>query len=288
MPDLEFYRPATVPAALAAVADHPYGKIVAGGTAVVLMLQQGLIFPTALISLAALDELRGIAVDGGTLRIGALTTLTEVAESPVVRRHFPSLAYACRRVGNVRIRNVATLGGNMAEADYASDPPAVLVTLQAVLTLRSATGERRVPAAEFITGFYSNALETGEIVTSIAVPLPAEPQRTVYLKYISRSSEDRPCVGVAARAAFDGERLQNLNVVVGAVAATPQHFADVVDKARQRRLTPELADEIAAAYAERVEPIDDMRGSAWYRREMVRVFVRRALEEVAGRGETDG
>ncbi|MGH3665094.1 MAG: FAD binding domain-containing protein [Egibacteraceae bacterium] len=256
-------------------------KVVSGGTAVVLMMQQGLIAPSTLVSLGRVGELRGIEHRGDVLRIGAGTTLTEVAESAVVRRHCPSLAYACHRVGNVRVRNVATLGGNLAEADYSSDPPSVLISLGATCTLRSSRQSRTVPAAAFITGFYSTALDDDEILEDITVPLADGDRRATYLKYVTRSSEDRPCVGVAARADFDGDRVRELEVVVGAVAATPQRLPEVLDAAAGQRLEATTIRDISRRYAESIEPMSDARGSSWYRRRMIDVFVRRALETLA-------
>jgi carbon-monoxide dehydrogenase medium subunit len=177
-------------------------------------------------------------------------------------------------VASPRVRNQATVGGVLADADYASDPPAMLAALGAQVVLRSARGERTVAVDDLILGYYETCIAPDELLVEVVVP-PA-PERAVYRKFRSRSTEDRPCVAVAATR-DDGR----VRVVVGAVAEVPQHFPDVCALADGRALEPELREEIARRYGERVEPMADARGSAAYRRRVTAVEVRRALEELA-------
>ena len=260
-------------------ADDPLrSKIVAGGTALVLMMRQGLVAPERLIALKHIPDLDGIEDRGEVVAIGACATLTGVASSPLVSSALPSLAYACRAVANVRVRNVATLGGNLAEADYASDPPAVLISLGAFCEVAGVGGARTVPVADLITGLYTTDLQEGEVITRIVVPKPASGTRANYIKYKSRSSEDRPCVGVASISSTNPDgSIASLSVAVGAVAPTPQHFPDLLEGAVGQRLDDSLAEEIAEAYASRIEPMDDLRGSAWYRTQVIRALVKRSL-----------
>jgi len=178
------------------------------------------------------------------------------------------LAQAFALVASPRVRNQATVGGVLADADYASDPPAMFVALDARVVARSRGGEREIPAGELVTGYYETSLRPDELITEVRVP--ARIERAVYRKFRSRSHEDRPCVAVAAATVHGVAR-----VVVGAVAERPQYF-------------PELcvgpADEIGGRYAEAIEPISDVRGSADYRRRVIAVEVRRALEELAWTG----
>lgn len=268
--------------------DNSDAKVIAGGTAVVLMMQQGLIAPERLVSVARIPGLQGITARDGYIRIGATTTLREVAQSQVVAVAFPSLAHACNVVGNVRIRNAATLGGNLAEADYASDPPSVLVALGATVEIVGPAGSRQSSVADLLTGFYSTTLEPSEVITAIDIPKGTRTTQ-VYLKYRSRSSEDRPCVGVAACAQFasDGTTVEDLRVAVGAAAATPQTFPETVRAAVGGRLDPITIGRVADGYAEAIEPMEDLRGSAWYRRQMTRVFVTRALTHLSATGGAD-
>jgi carbon-monoxide dehydrogenase medium subunit len=257
-------------------------KLVAGGTAVVLLLQMRLIAPDTLIGLRTLTDVPGwmdIRLADGHLEIGGGVTLSQIAESPQVRQHAPSLASAAGVVGNIRIRNVATIGGNLAEADYASDPPAVLVSLGALARVSDGTSWRDLLVDDLLIDFYETAL-ADEVITHVLVPV-APTVRSVYLKYTSRSVEDRPCVGVAASGRFEADVAETLQVVVGAVAGTPQHWPEVTSRFAGTRLDSAAAAVVADEYAERVDPIEDVRGSSWYRREMVRVHVRRAIEAIA-------
>ena len=259
----------------------PGARIISGGTALVLMMRLGLVSPDTLVSLRAVPGLRGISRQPGHLAIGAGSTLSDVAADPEVRSAAPSLAYACSRVGNVRVRNVATIAGNIAEADYASDPPTVLVALDASCAVQGPARRRSVMVRDLITGFFTTSLERGEIIASVTVPVVTGLRRESYQKYVSRSSEDRPCVGVAAVGDFSGEEVVGLVVVVGAVADVPQRLDDITNQAIGRPLDSDLRDSIAGSYAEAIDPMEDDRGSAWYRRRMIQVLVRRALERVA-------
>jgi len=279
--DVDYLEPTTVAEASALLKQHEGGKAVAGGTAVVLMMQQGLLFPEALISLRNIDGLSGITADDDVISIGSSVTLHEIASSSLLLERTPSLARACGVVGNIRVRCSATLGGNLAEGDYASDPPTVLAGLDATVIAESERGERTIPAGELVTGFYETALEPDEIITRVDVRALSPDERAVYLKYVSRSSEDRPCVGVAARARFSDKEVDELSVVVGAVASSPQRFRHVEQEAVGARLDPTLIDRLADAYSQEISPLEDARGSAWYRKRMIRVFVRRALAGLA-------
>jgi carbon-monoxide dehydrogenase medium subunit len=177
-------------------------------------------------------------------------------------------------VASPRVRNQATVGGVLADADYASDPPAMFTALDARAVLRSTRGEREVAIAQLILGHYETCIEPHELLVEVRVP--AQPERAVYRKFRARSAEDRPCVAVAAAR---GER--GLRVVVGAVADRPQSFPDVCALADDGPLQRDVATEIGRRYAERIEPISDARGSAAYRRRVIAVEVRRALEALA-------
>jgi carbon-monoxide dehydrogenase medium subunit len=265
MTEPSWIAPASLDEALALRAEHgDEATVVAGGTFVAILMNQGFLAPGALLSLGGVDELRGIAVADGELRLGAMTTHRAVERSATVRDGWPVLARTFALVASPRVRNQATVGGVLADADYASDPPAVLAALDARAVLRSRRGERSVRVSELIRGYYETCIEPDELLVEVRVP--PQPARAAYRKFRSRSSEDRPCVAVAA---VRGDRLR---VVVGAVADTPQEFPDLCDG--------EPA-EVAAGYADRIEPLSDARGSAAYRRRVIAAEVRRAVEEVA-------
>jgi carbon-monoxide dehydrogenase medium subunit len=256
--------PASLEEALALRAEHgDDATVLAGGTFVGILMNQGFLEPAAFLSLGGVAELRGIEADG-ELRLGAMTTHRAVERSEVVRKSWPALADAFSLVASPRVRNQATVGGVLADADYASDPPAMLAALGARAVLRSPRGERAVSVGDLIVGHYETCIEPDELLVEVRVP--PEPERATYRKFRSRSSEDRPCAAVAAVRGGDG-----LRVVVGAVAGRPQEFPDLCDGD---------AATIAAGYAERIEPLSDARGSAAYRRRVIAAEVRRAVEAV--------
>lgn len=289
MPEMKLLQPTSVQEAVSMLSEHSDdAKIIAGGTAMVIMLRNRLIAPSILLSLGRLQNLRYIRHEPGIgLRIGALTAIREAEVSPVVRAKNPTLAQTFGEVANVRVRNTATVGGNLSEADYASDPPCVLVAMRARVKANSVRGEREIPLTELFRGFYETSLAPDEVLTELIIPDPSPTTRSAYIRYTTRSSEDRPCVGLAAVVDMEPNGIcKDIRVVVGAVASTPQEVAPAEDLARGQRLTDKLIEEIAAAYASAIDPISDMRGSAWYRKQTIRVFVRRAIQKALASGRS--
>ena len=273
---VEWLAPETLDEAVALRAERGEDStVVAGGSFLGILMNQGFVQPTSLLSLRRVAALRGIVVGDGELRLGAMTTHRDVERDETVRQGWPVLARAFGVVASPRVRNQATVGGVLADADYASDPPTALTALDARAVLRSARGNREVPIDELILGYYETCIADDELLTEVRVP--AAPDRAVYRKFRSRSVEDRPCVAVAATRT-GGE----LRVVVGACAEKPQRYPDICAAARGETIDRELAQEIGRRYAERLQPLSDSRGSAEYRRRVVAVEVRRAVEELAG------
>jgi carbon-monoxide dehydrogenase medium subunit len=281
---MAFLRPGSLAEAVAMLDEHgDDAKVLAGSTALTILLRQRLIEPAALVSIGRLPEpdLHAIEVRDGQLHIGALVTHRDVERDPTVRAQIPVLAETFGKVANVRVRNQATVGGVLAEADYASDPPAVLLALGAEVDVLGPAGSRTIPIEEFFLAFYATALEQNEIVTSLRVPIPGAGTHAVYHKFVTRSSEDRPCVGViaAVRMSADGSSAEDVRIAVGAASETPRRFPDLDASLVGTELGDAPVRAVADAYAERMDMLEDMRGSAWYRGQMVRVWVRRALED---------
>lgn len=253
--------------------------VVAGGTFIGIVMNQKIMQPQTLLSLRNVSELAFIEAgqdEGSPLRIGAMTTHRAVERSPLIRRNWAVLATTFALVASPRVRNQATVGGVLADADYASDPPTLLQALDAKVVARSEKrGEREIPVEQLITGYYETSLRPDELIVEVRIPRNRE--RAVYRKFRSRSSEDRPCVAVAA-ARVDGK----LRVVVGAVAEKPQYFPEICTLADNEPAgsAQKLALEIGRRYAEAIDPLSDARGSAEYRRWIIAVEVRRALEEM--------
>jgi carbon-monoxide dehydrogenase medium subunit len=207
-------------------------------------------------------------------------THRQVERHEELRRQAPLLGEVFGLVGNVRVRNVATVGGVVAEADYASDPPGALIALGASVRAVSAAGERTISLQDFYRGFFATALREDELVRAVEVPLPAPGAGAAYAKFVTRSSGDRPCVGATAVVRLDGEgRCESLRVVVGAATEVPLTRPEIEQEAVGRALTPELAREIGEAYAASAHPLSDSRGSAGYRRRMIAVWVSRVIEQ---------
>ncbi len=273
--DPEWLCPATLEEALAARGERgDDATVLAGGTFLAILMNQDLIAPEALLSLGGVRGIDYVEVVEGELRLGAMARHRAVERSEAVRAGWPVLARAFSLVASPRVRNQATVGGVLADADYASDPPAVLAALGARAVLRSRRGTRTVSIEELILGFYETCIEPDELLVEVRVP-PC-PSRAVYRKFRSRGSEDRPCVAVAAAR---GE--QGLRVVVGAVSDRPRELPDALALAGDGPPGPEEAAEIARRYAREIDPLDDSRGSSAYRKRIIEVEVRRALEAVA-------
>jgi carbon-monoxide dehydrogenase medium subunit len=286
MLDIDWLRPKSITeAAQMLVECGEEGKLVAGGTWVTLVLKQKLLSPAALISLADVPGLREIEfVPGEGLYIGALATHRQVETSPIVLRYFPVLAETFAMVANVRIRNQATVGGVLCDADYASDPPATLAALNASIAVYSQRGERTIPVRDFIVGHYTTVLAADEIVRGVFIPEPRGPAYGAYLKYRTRSHEDRPCIGVATVLMMEpGGRCLDLQVVVGAVTGRPRWVDTALNGACGQTLTPELIANIANQYKKEIDPLSDLRASSEYRRRMIGVFVQRGIEAALAR-----
>lgn len=276
---MRFLQPSTLEEAVLARAENLHDSvIIAGGTAVVLMLQHGLIAPDVLISLEKIPAMNSIRIEDNRLRIGALARLCEIADSSLVRKHCPALAAACGAVGNVRVRNQATLGGNLAEADYASDPPAALMMLDALVEVQGIAGTRHITLSKLLLGFLTTALEPDELITDVIIPIPSQRSRMAYGRYNNRSSEDRPCVGIAASVTFNDAICTELRLAVGAACEVPTRLPEVEALATGSPLTDASIDEIAEGYAARIETLDDLQASAWYRTQMVKVHIQRVLK----------
>ncbi len=272
-------EPETLADALAALARlDGEARLIAGGTALVPMLRLGLVKPERLISLHRLPALAEIRMDDGALVLGAMATLADIERARAVRKGWPLLAEAVHRVASPAIRASGTIGGNLCYAEAASDPAPALLCLEAEVRVAGPAGERSVPVTRFFRGFYETALEPGEIVTAVRIPAPPSGARSGYVKFTPRSAEDKPLVGVAALITLDAAgRCAEARIGLGGAAPTPirAHRAEMV--LRGEALGNAAVGAAAETAAREAEPLSDLIGSADYRREMIRVWVRRLL-----------
>src|SRR5262245_29380755 len=277
----ELLEPSTLEEACGLLDGADDVKAVAGGTALLTLIRHGIFIPKTLVNLKKIKGAHAITFDAHTgLSIGALANIYDVESSALVREHCPVLAEACHVVANIRIRNMATIGGNLAHGDYQSDPPTALVALDASVELMSRSGVRRLKLTEFLRGSYETALEAGELLSAIIVPPPAG-LRGSYIKFTAGSSEERPCAGIAVLTNIQEGVCRELRLAVGAVSPKPERVDKAEERAGGEKLTPALIGAISAEASRAGEAIDDLRGLADYKRHLVGVLVRRAVSGLA-------
>jgi carbon-monoxide dehydrogenase medium subunit len=277
--DFELHRPATVDEAVRLRAElGDAAALYAGGTELLLAMKMGVLDYEHLIDVKRIDELRGIELRDGAVRIGATVTHRELETDPLVAESLPALVALERNVANVRVRSAGTLAGNIAFGEPHADPPALLAALGAYVELVGARGRRELPVEEFVAGAYETRLDEDELIEAVVVPVPDDGVRATYLKF---QVLERPAVGVAAVAHIrDGCFAGEPAIVLGAVDERPVRVAAgtldgvACDDAAS-------VDEVVEAALEAIEPVDDLSGSAEYKRHLTGVLVRRALAALA-------
>ena len=257
---------------------EPSVRPVAGGTAVMLMMKLGVLRPALLVSLRAVEKRFAEIVVGadGELHIGAMATLTALERSPAVRKEAPVIIRTLRTLSNVRVRNVATVGGHLAHADPHMDLPPVLIALGARVSIVDQKGERTMPLEQLHAGYLETTLKRGELIAEVIVPGQGA-RRAAYMKCTTRSADDWPALGVAAVLDMDGNTVRDARIVVSAATDTPTRLAKteaVLRGARADDATLTRAGEAAAAEA---GVIGDAHGTAAYKKELVRVYLVRAV-----------
>ena len=254
-------------------------RLIAGGTALMLALRQRLVSPSCLISVAHVSELRGIHFDSQhRLVIGAFTTHSEVAESPLIREHYPMLASMASQVANWQVRNQGTIGGNLCYADPATDPPGCLLALGAEVVLQGAAQQRVLPISEFLIDFYETALKAGEVLVAIRLPAAKSNSHGSYLRYLKTPADHRPLVNVSITSVKAGSAISDVSLVVGAATPFPKRLKAATDLIGQTTSLP-LIQSVADAAAKEIDALSDARATADYRRDLVRVLVARALTQ---------
>ncbi len=256
-------------------------KLLAGGTALVIMMKQRLVRPSCLVSLRSVRGLNGIEVKDGGLRIGGLATHRDVETSSLVRRRLPMLAETYHHVATIRVRNMATVGGGLAHADPNQDPPPTLIALGATVKATSASGSRVIPLDEFFTDYYETLLKPDEIITEVFVPKLAANSGGAYLKFLPRTADDYATVSAAAVLTLDKNKktISDVRIALGSVGVTPIRATAAEAVLRGQPVKAEAFAEAGEKAKEAVDPVSDFRGSAAYKKDMAAVFVRRALEK---------
>ena len=280
MTPFELAEPRTLAEALALIdADDPSVRPIAGGTALMLMMKAAVFRPTRLVSLRRIErKFFAIGEANGELRIGAMATLSALERSAAVRRAAPVLTETLRILSNVRVRNVATVGGNLAHGDPHMDLPPVLIALGASVATASPKRERVLAVEDLFAGYYETVLERNELITELRIPAQGK-RRAAYLKVTAGSADDWPALGVAASIEANGKAIKSIRLVASAATEKATRL-----KAAESTLTGAAIDDAALARAgdaavDEVEILSDVRGSAAYKRELLRVHVRRVVRK---------
>jgi CO/xanthine dehydrogenase FAD-binding subunit len=284
----EMYQPSSLAEASRLVEENgPGGRFLAGGTDLVIALKEKGLSPKYIVDLKRVPGLGDIRESSdGTMTIGALVTMRQIELSPLITTKYPFLAQSAAEVGSIQIRNRATVGGNMANATPSADVAPSLIVLNATAKIVSNSAERTVPLEDFFLGPGQTVMKPEEILTEITIPNPLAGKNGKtfvgeYIKFSPRDMMDLAYVGVAVAFTLDGQRCDNVRIVLGAVAPTPMRARGAEALVEGQTLTEELADKAGAEAARESKPISDVRSSADYRRAMVQTMTKRALLNAA-------
>lgn len=286
MRGLELVHPTSLDEAIKLLdTDDPTIRPFSGGTALMLMMKTGVFQPTRLVNLGGIEaehaEVTGSADSG--LKLGALATLASVERSPDVIQFAPVIARTMKRLANVRVRNVARIGGNLAHGDPHMDLPPVLSSLGGEVVVRGPAGERRMPIEGLFSGYYQTVLEQGELITQVVLP-PQRGWSSAYLKCTTRSADDWPALGVAVSLRIVEGAVAESRIMVSAATEKLTRLASAEAVLKGTDATDNAFANAAEAAAAEAETIGDARGSAEYKTELLRVHVRRALGEAVRNG----
>jgi len=280
----DYLEPTTLKKAFSLLGKHGEdARVIAGGTSLLIMMRQRLLMPKVLISLARIPKFARIAYNAKDgLTIGAGARHRDIELSPIVKRHYPLLHETFRKVAQPRIRNMGTIGGNLAAGDPLTDPGASLIALDATVVLTGSQGQRVLRLDEFFVDYYQTALNPGELLTEIRVP-PPQRHGWSHIKFTPRSVEDFATVGVAITLSAKNGVCEDVRIGLNSVASTIIHARLAEAVLRGQNITEARLRELGEVAATEVDPMDDNRGSSEYKREMVKVLVRRAAQEAIQR-----
>lgn len=285
LPKFEFHEPIKLPEACEIMGElKDKGRPLAGGTDLLVNMKKKLIAPGNLVSLARIEELKEIKTSNGVLKIGACVTAAELTESKVISGTFGALAVSAASLGSPLVRNMATIGGNLVTARPAADLPPALMVYGAEVVLKRNSGDRVVPLEDLLKGPGETLLGPDEILTQVLLKKPQPAAGAAYVKLGVRKALEISLVNVAAYIGLDSQdgSIQTARVVLGAVAPTPIRAPSAEKILLGEKPSDALFESAGNEAAKDSRPIDDFRGSAEYRRDMVKVLTRRALSKAYG------
>jgi aerobic carbon-monoxide dehydrogenase medium subunit len=252
-------------------------RLYAGGTELLLAMKHDLLRYDHLVDVKTIADLNKIEIKNGSLMIGSTATHRAIERSPVVQQNAPVLAEMETKVANVRVRASGTLGGNLCFAEPHSDPATLLVALGAKAQVQGKSGSKTLGIDKLITGAYETSLAADELLASVEIPLPAKTQRAAYVKF---QLHERPTLGLALVLNIDGDKITMARAVVGSVSAIPTQSdrANALLVGSKGQVEKQLPD-AAEALAQAADPVDDLEGSAEYKRHLIGVFLKRAFAQ---------
>jgi aerobic carbon-monoxide dehydrogenase medium subunit len=276
--NFDYLEPTSVAEACALLKQHgSEAKVFAGGAHLTILMKQGLYQPKALINIKRIPELKGIKFDAAEgLIIGALVTHRELENSALIREKLPVLCEAEREVANIRVRNMGTVGGNLASGEPLTDLSQIFIALDGKVKVAGPGGQRTLPVEELFVDFYTTSLAEDEIITQVVLP-PLPPRSGIeYIRFSSSSVVDKPSAGVAVRLTVDQEGVHVARIVLGCVGPTPVRARKAEAALTGNKPTPELIAEAAKSASQECSPTSDLRGSEQYKRAIIGTLVKRA------------
>jgi carbon-monoxide dehydrogenase medium subunit len=273
----EYHRPDTLQEALALLDEFGEdAKVLAGGMSLIPLMKLRFASPAHLVDINRIPQMSGIAESDGYLRVKPVTRHNEIARSEVVKRRFPAMAAAAPMIADPIVRNLGTIGGSLAHADPAGDWGSVMIALDAQVVAESSSGRRVIPIDEFFESTFTTTLRPNEVITEISVPSPSGSSGGTYLK-LERKVGDFATVGAAVQLSLDDGRIGRAGVALTAVGPRNVKASEAEARLQGEEPTDEAFGEAASIAAVAADPIDDVRGSAEYKRHVAEVFVRRGL-----------
>jgi carbon-monoxide dehydrogenase medium subunit len=260
-------------------------KVLSGGQSLMPAMNLRLISPELIVDIGELAELRGIAVRGDTLTIGALTRHVDLERSAEIATHAPLLTEAVAHVADPAIRNRGTIGGSLAHADPASELPACMVALDAIVVAQGQAGERRIAAAEFFRGIYETVLSAQELLVAVEIPVARKNSAHFFCEFARRHG-DYAIAGLAAQAILEGDRFADLRMAFFAVGERPV-LAEAANRLVGGAITPAVLSDASAALARELDPQQDHQASASMRRHLAQVLLRRCVSALLGRPDSN-
>ena len=285
LPDFDYYAPSSVEETSALLAElGPRAKVISGGTDLMVKMKHGLLAPEALVSLKRLEELRSIEHRPGIgVVIGARATHSDLMNSSLLNEKYLSISQTAHHMAANQVRNIGTIGGNLCNAVPSADLPPILIALGANVKLVGTAGERTVPLEQFFVGPGKTLMNQNEILTEIIIPDQAT-TGSHYIKFGLRRSGSLAVVGVAVAVTVAGDTIKEARISLGAVAPTPMRALGAEGYLAGQSIGDDVLAEAGAIASQECKPISDIRGSAEYRRNLVRVFTKRALRKAINEG----